>query len=217
MVQSNSTTLHGRCILVPERGMCKKPQWHYARTALADDDDLYWEMDTTKPPSPKCKRAQADEESIDDSILTVKMAMSVKKPPKSALKGKSSTTDRTSNQTRFGQDAQMVASQTTIISQLTDMVSEVKQENKTLMSCFDKLTEQIEALLANQTLSSNSQCPAGGHDHESGSKKWRLSAAGHWVRSTQASIVHPFQNHPQNLLSTFGWGGLSPEKVRSVG
>jgi len=31
--------------------------------ALVDDDDLYWEMDDTKPPSPKRKHPQAEEES----------------------------------------------------------------------------------------------------------------------------------------------------------
>jgi len=108
---------------------------------------------------------------MDDSILTVKTAMSAKKPPKSALKGTSSIVDCNSNQAHFATDTQTVASQMMTISQLTDMVSEVKQENKTIMSRFDKLNEQIEALLANQTLSSNSQRPARGHDRESGQKK----------------------------------------------
>jgi len=31
--------------------------------ALVDEDDLYWEMDDTKPPSPKNKHPQAEEES----------------------------------------------------------------------------------------------------------------------------------------------------------
>jgi len=139
--------------------------------ALAEEDDLYWEMDNTKPPSPKRKWPQADKESMDDSISTVKTAMSVKKMPKPALKGTSSTVGRTSTQARFANDSQMVASQTTTISQLTDMVSEVQKENKMIMSRFDKLNEQIEALLTTQTSSSQPQCPAGGHDHESGHTK----------------------------------------------
>jgi len=67
--------------------------------AMADDDNLYWEMDATKPPSPKRKRPQAEEESLDDSISMVKTAMSAKKAPKSALKEPSSSTGHTSNQT----------------------------------------------------------------------------------------------------------------------
>jgi len=139
--------------------------------ALADDDDLYWEADTTKPPSPKCKRPQAEEESLDDSISTIKTAMSVKKVPKSALKGTASTVSRATNQARFATDSQTVASQLMTISQLMDMVSAVQQENKTIMSHFDNLNEQIVALLAIQTSSSNSQRPAGGHDSESGRAK----------------------------------------------
>jgi len=60
----------------------------------------------------------------------------------------------------------MVASQATTISQLTEMVTMVQQDHKTLMSCFDHLTEQIAALLS--TKQNPKQCPAGGHDSESG-------------------------------------------------
>jgi len=47
--------------------------------ALADDDALHWEMDATKPPSPKWKQPQAKEECLHDLVSTVKMAMSAKK------------------------------------------------------------------------------------------------------------------------------------------
>ena len=82
-----------------------------------------------------------------------------------------STVSRATNQARFATDSQTVASQHTTISQLTDMVSEVQQENKTIMSRFDKLNEQIAALLTIQTSSSTHQRPAGGHDSESGRAK----------------------------------------------
>jgi len=59
--------------------------------ALADDDALYWEMDAVKPPSPKQKHPQVEEESLDDSVLMIKTAMSAKKTPKSTLKGSLST------------------------------------------------------------------------------------------------------------------------------
>jgi len=120
-----------------------------------------------KPLSPKQKRPQAKEESLDDSVSTVKTAMSEKKKPKSALKGASSTTTKQKNQTCFNSDAQTIASQVTTISQLTEMVSAVQQENKMIMSCFDKLTEQIKVLLSQSHFTSN-QSQARGHRGESG-------------------------------------------------
>jgi len=134
--------------------------------ALEAEDDLYWEEEaTTKPPSPKCKRPQADEESLNDSVPTVDTAMSAKKTPKSALKGNTTTT-RPKSQTRFASDSQMVASQVTTVSQLTEIVSAVQQDHKTLLSRFDQLTEQIALLLSNQQ-SVSSSSPAGGHASES--------------------------------------------------
>jgi len=139
--------------------------------AMVDDDDLYWEMDITKPPSLKCKCPQAEEESLDDSVPTINTAMSEKKAPKSTLKDSTPKTGRTSIQTRFTTDNQTVTSQVTTISQLTDLVSVVQQENKMIMTRFDKLNEQIEVLLAAQNLSSNTKHPAGGHGSESGQQK----------------------------------------------
>jgi len=49
--------------------------------ALDTEDGLYWEAKAEKPPSPKCKWNQVEEEYIDDLISTVKMAMSTKKHP----------------------------------------------------------------------------------------------------------------------------------------
>jgi len=51
------------------------------------------------------------------------------------------------------------------------MVSAVQQENKMIMSCFDKLAEQMEALLTAQQVQNKSQSPAGGHGSESGRRK----------------------------------------------
>jgi len=47
----------------------------------------------------------------------------------------------------------------------------VQQENKMIMTHFDKLNEQIEVLLAAQNLSSNPQHPTRGHVSESGRQK----------------------------------------------
>jgi len=136
--------------------------------ALEDDDTLYWETDVTKPPSPKRKRPQADEELLDDSVSTVQTAMSAKKTPKLATKKNTTATDgKQKPQIRlFASDSQTVTSQVTSISQLTEMVSAVQQENKTIMSRFDNLTEQIAELLSMQK-STTSPHQAGGHGSES--------------------------------------------------
>jgi len=97
--------------------------------------------------------------------------MSAKKTQKPALKSSSSTAGHSKQQTHFAGDNQTVASQVTTISQLTDMVSTVQQENKTIMSRFDKLAEQMEALLTAQQVSTNLQSPARGHRSESGHQK----------------------------------------------
>jgi len=134
---------------------------------LAKDDILYWEMENTKPPSPMCKWLQAEEGSLDDLVSTVKMAMSTKKPPKSALKGSPLTTSKTKSQMRFASNSQTVALQVTTISQLTEMVSAVQQENKTIMTCFDQLLEPLAALISQSQVPLN-QCQARGHRSESG-------------------------------------------------
>jgi len=138
--------------------------------ALDAEDGLYWEEEVTpKPPSPKRKRPQAEEESLNDSVPTVDTAMSAKKVPKSALKG-DSPSSRAKPQTRFANDSQTVASQVTTISQLTEIVSVVQQDHKTLMTRFDLLTEQIALLLSNQQPGSTTSL-AGGHASESGRLK----------------------------------------------
>jgi len=71
-------------------------------------------------------------------------------------------------QMRFANDSKMVTSQVTTISQLTEMVSVVQQENKTIMSRFDQLTEQLAALISQKP---QTQCPAGGHGSESSRPK----------------------------------------------
>jgi len=118
--------------------------------ALKNDDALYWEVDITKPPSPKCQQPQAEEESLDDSVSMVKTAMSVRKTQKSALKGDTQSNTQGKTQTCFASNSKTVTSQVTTISQLMEMVSVVQQENKTILSHFNQLTEQIAALIAAQ-------------------------------------------------------------------
>jgi len=70
--------------------------------AMDDEDNLYWaakkmaeqpaaqptEQQTQNPSSLKHKQVQIEEESIDDTVLTIKLELSTKKTRKSALKTK---------------------------------------------------------------------------------------------------------------------------------
>jgi len=94
------------------------------------------------------------------------MAMSTKKMPNLVLKGSNADTAQAKPQARFASNSPMVTSQVTSISQLTEMVSTVQQENKTIMAWFDQLTEQITKLLSTQK--HPMQCPARDHESESG-------------------------------------------------
>jgi len=69
------------------------------------------------------------------------------------------------------QDSAMIASQVTLILQLTKQVNEIKQANKMFLTCFNQIAEQMAALLAVNTNQPNSQHPAGRHSCESGQAK----------------------------------------------
>jgi len=127
--------------------------------AIAEDDDLYWEAEKPppEPASPKRKRVQLEEESLDDTVSTIKSGLSTKKTRKSALKEKGT------KNTEQIKDSPTITSQATSISQLTEQVNEIKQTNLTFLACFDQLAEQMAALLAASQNSSNPQQPAGGH------------------------------------------------------
>ncbi len=89
--------------------------------------------------------------------------MSAQKIPKSALKGSPSTNTKPKTQARFTNDLQTVALQVTTILQLTEMVSAVQQENKTILTHFDQLMEQITALLSQSQVPTNLR-QAGGQE-----------------------------------------------------
>jgi len=150
----------------PKDECVKNPSDLMLAEALEAEDALYWEVEVAKPPSPKRKRPQAEEESLNDSVPTVNMAMSAKKMHKSAIKGDSSN-GRAQTHARFATNSQTVTSQVTTISQLMEIVSTVQQDHKMLLSRFDQLTEQLSLLLSAKQPSSP-QRPAGGHESESG-------------------------------------------------
>jgi len=134
--------------------------------AIVDDDNLYWaaEKPPPDPASPKCKQVQLKEESLDDTVLTIKSGLSTKKTCKSALKVAGNGTKNPEQH----KDSPTIASQATSISQLTEQVNEIKQTNITFLAHFDQLAEHMAALLATSQNSLNPQCPAGGHTSGSG-------------------------------------------------
>jgi len=64
----------------PHDECVKNASDHMLELANNDTDDLYWAADIMAP-TPQWKRAQADNESLDDSVSTVKTAASHKKKP----------------------------------------------------------------------------------------------------------------------------------------
>jgi len=105
---------------------------------------------------------------MDDMVSMIKLGLSTKKTRKSALKNKTTAGQKELDNK---QDSAMIASQATLILQLTEQVNEIKQTNKMFLSHFKQLAEQMAALLAANTNQSNSQHPAGGHSRASDQAK----------------------------------------------
>jgi len=130
-------------------------------SALAEDDALYWEAEETTPKSPKCQKVQVEEESLNDSVSTIKTAVSTKKLPQSALKNSNSSSQADGKKSAM--DSAMVTSNAMTLSQLTQQVSKIKQSHQAMLDWFDQLTKQM-ALLLSKSNSSSKKCPAGGNE-----------------------------------------------------
>jgi len=106
--------------------------------ATVDNNNLYWEAEAIPQPA-KQKWTQIDKESLNDSVLTVKTAVTQKKTAeKSTLKAQTQMAMMTGTNTQGGTtNANAVMSQTSVISQLTEQVSQIKMENKEMMEHFD--------------------------------------------------------------------------------
>jgi len=158
----------GGCLLGPPKVCIKNTSNLMLSEALAEDDNLYWVAEKPAPEdptSPKRKWVQLEEESLDNTVLTIKSGLSTKKTCKSALKT-SLTTDKSEKATQ--KDTATIASQSTLISQLTEQVNKIKQTNKTFLAWFDQLAEQMAALIATTQPQLNPQSHAGGHTGGSG-------------------------------------------------
>jgi len=130
--------------------------------ALPEDDTQYWEPQDTTPKSPKHQKVQVEEESLNDSVSTIKTAISTKKPACSALKSSTSTGTKAQsddNATKSSADSAMAMSHRTTLSQLTKQVSEMKQSQKAMLDHFDKLAKQMALLITNSISSPKNTQP----------------------------------------------------------
>jgi len=130
----------------------------------AEDDTLYWEQEEDAPKSPKHQKVQVEEESLNDSVSTIKMAVSMCKP-KPVIKNPS-TQSVAMTENKPISAANTVTSHGTTLSQLTKQVSEIKQSHKTMIDRFDQLAAQMATLIAQAA--SPKKHPTGGHDSGSG-------------------------------------------------
>jgi len=64
--------------------------------AMADEDDLYWEAKkpAPEPTSLKRKWVQVEEESLDDTVSTIKSGLSTKKTCRTASKTLGTSTNK---------------------------------------------------------------------------------------------------------------------------
>jgi len=106
------------------------------------------------------------EESLDNTVSTIKSGLSTKKTQKPALKN---SNNKDSSKDKKGDDSPTITSQVTSILQLTEQVNKIKQTNKMFLTRFDQLAEQMAALLAANNNNSSSQCLARGHSHHESS------------------------------------------------
>jgi len=148
---------------------------------------LHWHIANMPPPSPKQKCNQAEDESLDNFISTVKTVPSNKKNQlKSALK--TSTLEQVKkttfkdNREMALKDATMVALHNTTISQLTKQISIIKMENKQILNQFDHLASQMETFL-------NFQTPCRRPCKWTSGQKWCRGAEVGWVRATYHCIA----------------------------
>jgi len=129
--------------------------------AMADEDGLYWETEITENLPAKRKKIKVDDESVTDSVSTVKTAISsIKQRRTNNNRQKAPDTPPVKNTTP--KDAQTVASQASTITQLTEQVSILQLAHNEINSKLDKLAEFIMAQLATTKTPSPSKRKAAG-------------------------------------------------------
>jgi len=108
--------------------------------AIFNFDALYRGVDAVKPVAPKCKKIRVDEESIMDSLFTVKTVVTSIKIHKSKATNSSQTAAKPQGQSGNMTDTQMVTSQMSTITQLMEQVSILQLAHNKINSKLNKLT-----------------------------------------------------------------------------
>jgi len=142
-----------------EECVCNKSDEMLTAT-LSDADGLYWEADVQEQATPKRKKIKVDEESVSDSISTVKTAISSVRTRGHTSTTQTNTKEEDSN--KIQTDAKTVDSQMSTITQLTKQVSILQLAHNEINSKLNKLTEFIMAQVAKPTSPQSKQKAAGG-------------------------------------------------------
>jgi len=144
-----------------EECVCNKSD-EMLNVVMSDEDRLYWEVEVIKTLPAKWKKIKVDDESILDSVSTVKTAISSVQTRRTTSNrhNQPDATPPTKNTTI--KDAQMVVSQVSMITQLTEQVSILQLAHNEINSKLDKLAEFIMAQLANNKTPSPSKHKAAG-------------------------------------------------------
>jgi len=179
--------------------------------AIVNDDGLYWELEDSTPKSPKWQKVQVEEEYLNDSVSTIKTAVSW--PWNLPL----ITTHWHLTTTKNNSGNNTVTLQGTTLSQSTKQVLEIKQLHKSILDCFDKLSAQMAQLLANSP-SSSTKCPARGHESDSSQATWCQGAVWALGRAPIPHIAlskwnHPYLNH---FLPQMGWLKATVQPMHGV-
>ena len=122
--------------------------------ALSDADGLYWEAKVQDAP-PKWKNIKVDDESVSDSISTVKMAISSVKTCTNQTTAQTTTME--AKVTKTPTDAKTVDSQMSTITQLIKQVSILQLAHNETNSKLDKLTKFIMAQAVKPTTPTQSK------------------------------------------------------------
>jgi len=128
--------------------------------ALSDADGLYWEADAQEQVPPKRKKIKVDDESVTDSISTVKTAISSVGTQAQHMTTQIPTKEATTNKTQM--NAKTVESQMFTITQLTEQVSILQLTHNKINSKLNKLTKFIMAQVAKPTSPTQSKRKAAG-------------------------------------------------------
>jgi len=110
--------------------------------AILDNDNLYWESDIIEQAPPKCKRIQAEDKSMMDSVSTMKTAISSIKTKQTMEKSNTTMAQAQCTATQgTPQDLQTVVLQMTTITQLTEQVSTLQMAHNKINVKLDCLTD----------------------------------------------------------------------------